>query len=160
MSQANVSLLLRRDTAAHWESINPILKQGEPGYNLTTRELKIGDGIHTWTELRTIKCSDLICRTTAEWASDLNYVPARGTLLVYLDKYQVDENQFVPGLKIGDGTSYGIDLPFVGDNIARDLLDHISNATIHITGEEREFWNNKLNCSTEIVDETLTINRL
>ena len=74
MSQANVSLLLRRDTAAHWESINPILKQGEPGYNLTTRELKIGDGIHTWTELRTIKCSDLICRTTAEWASDLNYV--------------------------------------------------------------------------------------
>ncbi len=45
------TIKLRRDTAADWVFTNPILSEGEPGYELDTNKLKFGDGVHTWTEL-------------------------------------------------------------------------------------------------------------
>ena len=42
---------LRRDTAANWSSLNPVLAQGEPGLELDTSNLKIGDGVKTWSQL-------------------------------------------------------------------------------------------------------------
>ena len=42
---------LRRDTAANWTSNNPVLAQGEPGYDLTSKRLKIGDGVTAWNTL-------------------------------------------------------------------------------------------------------------
>jgi len=41
----------RRDTSANWESNNPILLQGEFGYELDTGFAKIGDGSSTWDQL-------------------------------------------------------------------------------------------------------------
>lgn len=42
----------RRDTAARWESINPILLEGEIGYVLDNpNQHKIGDGVRRWNEL-------------------------------------------------------------------------------------------------------------
>lgn len=45
------TFLLRRGTTSAWESANPILQYGEPGYEKDTGKLKIGDGIHPWNEL-------------------------------------------------------------------------------------------------------------
>ena len=42
---------LRRDTTANWENINPILADGEPGYDIVTNEVRIGDGSTAWTGL-------------------------------------------------------------------------------------------------------------
>lgn len=42
---------LRRDTAANWISVNPILASGEPGLETDTNKIKYGDGIHRWTVL-------------------------------------------------------------------------------------------------------------
>ena len=42
---------LRRDTAANWTRENPILSQGEPGFDLTANKLKVGDGVTAWTDL-------------------------------------------------------------------------------------------------------------
>jgi len=42
---------LRRDTAANWVSIDPILSLGEPGYDTTNNKIKIGNGTSTWTVL-------------------------------------------------------------------------------------------------------------
>ena len=42
---------LRRDTAANWTRENPILSQGEPGFDLTANKLKVGDGVTAWAEL-------------------------------------------------------------------------------------------------------------
>ena len=44
-------LLLRRDTYANWISINPVLAQGEIGFESDTGGMKIGDGIHDWNNL-------------------------------------------------------------------------------------------------------------
>lgn len=41
----------RRDTAANWTSVNPILAQGEQGWETDTGNLKIGDGSTAWTSL-------------------------------------------------------------------------------------------------------------
>ena len=46
-----VTVRLRRDTSANWESTNPILKIGEPGLETDTRKLKFGDGVTAWTSL-------------------------------------------------------------------------------------------------------------
>lgn len=41
----------RRDTAANWTSVNPILSEGMPGYEKDTGKLKIGDGVTAWNSL-------------------------------------------------------------------------------------------------------------
>tara|TARA_R110000822_G_scaffold87361_1_gene203001 strand:- start:140 stop:1057 length:918 start_codon:yes stop_codon:yes gene_type:complete len=41
----------RRDTASNWTSENPVLAQGEPGYETDTGKEKIGDGSTAWTSL-------------------------------------------------------------------------------------------------------------
>jgi len=41
----------RRDTATNWAQANPVLAQGEPGFEHDTGLLKIGDGTSTWLEL-------------------------------------------------------------------------------------------------------------
>ena len=42
---------LRRDTAANWLLEDPVLGTGEPGFELTTGKLKIGDGTSLWSAL-------------------------------------------------------------------------------------------------------------
>ena len=42
---------LRRDTAANWERVNPILDDGEPGLDITANQVKYGDGSTAWNDL-------------------------------------------------------------------------------------------------------------
>ena len=42
---------IRRDTAADWTSVNPVLSGGEIGYESDTDKAKIGDGATTWNSL-------------------------------------------------------------------------------------------------------------
>lgn len=41
----------RRDTAIRWAQVNPVLLDGEPGYELDTGYWKVGDGVKSWNEL-------------------------------------------------------------------------------------------------------------
>lgn len=45
------TIQLRRDTAANWTSVNPVLHQGEAGVETDTGQSKIGDGTSAWTGL-------------------------------------------------------------------------------------------------------------
>lgn len=47
----NAKILIRRDTAANWTTANPILADGEQGYEKDTGKMKIGDGVKTWSQL-------------------------------------------------------------------------------------------------------------
>jgi hypothetical protein len=42
---------LRRDTTSNWNSVNPVLADGEPGYDIVTNEIRIGNGSNTWSQL-------------------------------------------------------------------------------------------------------------
>ena len=50
-NQINVRLITRHDTKANLEAQNPILKAGEMAIETDTNLIKVGDDIHTWTEL-------------------------------------------------------------------------------------------------------------
>ena len=45
------TIKLRRATASQWSTANPTLNQGEVGVNLTTGQIKIGDGSTAWNAL-------------------------------------------------------------------------------------------------------------
>jgi hypothetical protein len=49
-----MTIKLRRDTAANWASADPVLADGQPGYDQTNSLLKIGDGATSWTSLASI----------------------------------------------------------------------------------------------------------
>lgn len=49
-----MTIRLRRGTAALWAARNPVLQQGEPGYDSTNGTLKVGDGVTAWNALATI----------------------------------------------------------------------------------------------------------
>ena len=42
---------LRRAKESEWIQKNPILRLGEPAYSTDVNKLKIGDGIHLWSEI-------------------------------------------------------------------------------------------------------------
>lgn len=99
-------------------------------------------------------------KTTAEWFVDRNYVPARAELCIYSDKKIIDGVPY-PDIKIGDGNSHVIDLPFFGeakyDEIIERIDAHIADTNAHVSTADRQFWNNKLNYTQE--GELLSFNR-
>jgi hypothetical protein len=48
---AQTVIQIRRDTAANWESVDPILASGEIGFDTTNNQIKIGNGTDEWTVL-------------------------------------------------------------------------------------------------------------
>ena len=99
--------------------------------------------------------------TKEYWDLQRSYVPERGEIVVYIDKTVID-NVAYPGMKIGDGNAYLIDLPFVGDDTYIQLVSlitgHIYDQGIHVTPEDKTRWDNKLNY--QLNGENLIFNRL
>jgi hypothetical protein len=48
---ATARIRLRRAWSEDWEKVDPILADGEPGFDKTQNMLKIGDGKTPWNEL-------------------------------------------------------------------------------------------------------------
>ena len=79
---------------------------------------------------------------TATWNSQSQLVSQMGYIYIYSDHQQDSSGNDIPGIKVGDGNAYLIDLPF-----STKLIDeHIADAVSHITAAERDFWNNKVTC--------------
>lgn len=111
--------------------------------------------------------------TTSEWDALRGFVPSAGELIVYTDHEIVSREidgetreVFVPAIKVGDGMAYVQDLPFVDDGLRLLIMTHINNTDVHVTAEDRSFWNNKINVEDshdiilgELENETLVLNR-
>lgn len=98
--------------------------------------------------------------TKEYWEENIHYVPEPGEIIIYTNRRTINNVDYV-GIKIGDGNSYVVDLPFLGDDSTLMLYDliqaHKENNVAHITQSERAFWNNKINCDIE--GEVLVFNR-
>ena len=114
----------------------------------------------------TVNARILVRRDTTEnWNAQRSFIPMRGEVIVYTDHARIDDGHgvtvTVPGMKIGDGSAYLIDLPFVGADVgfqaSQELAMHAGNTQVHITDTDRAFWNNKLNCSVQ--NGNLILNR-
>jgi hypothetical protein len=81
--------------------------------------------------------------TTANWNSQIDLVAKKNNIYIYSDYVTGDTD--LPGMKVGDGTTYLIDLPFLAGN--NDILtQHMRNNVIHVSQADRDFWNNKVTC--------------
>ena len=76
--------------------------------------------------------------TTANWSVLTDVVSVKDTIYVYTD-YKQTERGTIAGVKVGDGTTYILDLPFTDEL----LQEHIKDTDIHVTSEEKAFWNSK-----------------
>ena len=80
--------------------------------------------------------------TTEYWNLQPRLIAKEKTIYVYIDYSQDDQGNDVPGFKLGDGTSYLIDMPFTN----QDMEDHIRDNVRHVTQEEKNLWNSKVRC--------------
>ena len=159
----NTSIQLLIDTEANWLKSNIVPKRGEMviysvDENYEYARVKIGDGITNVNELSFITSHnmDVYVGSTQHWNSKLDFIPNKGSIIVYTDKYTSNEKN-IPAIKIGDGSAYCVDLPFIGEENLNLINAHISDTNIHVTGEEKTFWNNKLNLS--VSGKVLSFNR-
>lgn len=49
---ANYTIQLKRGKSSSWETLNPVLNPGEPGFEIDTGKLKIGNGVDEWLDLQ------------------------------------------------------------------------------------------------------------
>ena len=87
---------------------------------------------------------------TQNWKAQTTMISEAGAIYIYSDYSEVDGKK-VPAIKIGDGKAYLADLPFASQELLSLLTDHINDRTVHITAQEREFWNNKV---TSVLDRS------
>jgi len=73
---------LRRGTAAQWASADPVLAEGEPGVELGTGQMKLGDGTTPWTELPWTGVADDASMTQVAQDPDSSF---RGELMSTID---------------------------------------------------------------------------
>lgn len=59
---------LKKDTSEVWRINNPVLLDGEAGYESDTNLMKVGDGIHRWLELDYINSGATAIASTANYA--------------------------------------------------------------------------------------------
>jgi hypothetical protein len=104
------------------------------------------------------------CNTTEYWNNAIGFKPSAGEIIIYSDYKKIEKDGQlvdVPGIKIGSGNAYIQDLAFLDEYDADILVKHVMNNNIHITQQERQKWNGKLNIddSTEVINEMLILNR-
>ena len=87
--------------------------------------------------------------STDTWNSKPQLISLEGYIYIYSDYRKNSEQQNIAAMKVGDGTSYLIDMPFVDEL----LYGHVDDLIVHITQEEREFWNNKIRCYINPLNE-------
>lgn len=71
-------ILLRRDTSANWASANPVLANGEIGYDTTLDRIKVGDGSTAWSSLPFTTNVDIASNANAGLLSASDYAELSG----------------------------------------------------------------------------------
>ena len=80
--------------------------------------------------------------TCENWDAQSLLITIKDAIYVYTDYKLDEEGRVVPGIKIGDGLGYLIDAPF----LSAPYDEHIADLDIHVTEQNKTFWNNKVRC--------------
>ena len=141
MSKIKVQFLT--GTSQQYDELSPSINQYT--FYFTTDDQRVYLGTKELT-------TDVQSGTTEYWNSHTDLTSIRNRIYVYTDYYIDNDGNYVPGLKIGDGNAYVVDLPFIDER----FLEHIQNTQIHVTQEQKNFWNNKVSINDQpefLVDE-------
>ena len=121
---------VRRDTAANWTSVSPILSEGEIGFETDTNLKKVGDGSTTWPAVP----YDPILQndTNANWTSRVPLL-ADGEVALESDTH---------ALKAGDGSTTWAALPYVQEGSIKTSTSVAASITAAHVGRIYEFKSN------------------
>lgn len=122
---------LRRDTAANWTAINPVLALGEPGLDTTIDLLKYGDGVTAWNDLP---------YSGSNPGAVGNLIPALGNIYTLGNVTNPWQSLYVSGntiylgnIELGsNGTQLlidGVPIPVLGGNVSFDSVHANANIT-------------------------------
>lgn len=81
----------------------------------------------TGIDLTQLAESRIISDTTAHWNSQVSLVGKRDYIYVYTD-YMTVGQETIPGFKVGNGSTYLIDLPFVTDSVKPTIIQSDTTA--------------------------------
>ena len=87
--------------------------------------------------------------TTEHWNSQPDLVGKKSHIYVYSDYAETEidgKTVAIPNIKIGDGSAFLIDNPFISKSVEDILNLHIDDNSVHISETERNFWNDKVRC--------------
>ena len=101
--------------------------------------------------------------TKANWDRQRFLIAERGHLYIYKDAEVTYINGYrvvYPGIKIGDGSSYLIDMAYivVGSDHEK-ITSHIHNTQIHVGTGDRMNWNDKVGVSVIQANEELKFSK-
>lgn len=99
----------------------------------------------------------ILYKTASEWDEDTDAVSEENVIYVYTDYISITisgQTVYYPGIKVGNGESLIVDLPFIGEY---RLNQHIADTVMHITANERADWNNKVSVSTDSTDNKMLV---
>lgn len=88
--------------------------------------------------------------STSYWNSQPEFVGIAGHIYIYSDHKTDSLGNNLAAIKVGDGRSFLISLPFI-DKLYEQ---HIENGVIHISEQERQNWNNKADVHIDSEDPT------
>lgn len=103
--------------------------------------------------------------TTAGWNSKAGLIAQKQVLYIYTDgdSYEDVDGTIknLPSIKIGDGTTYLVDLPAITTNIQtiQQFREHVENTDVHVTNQERLFWNEKCRVDESLSDQGILMLR-
>jgi hypothetical protein len=138
----------------HWQRTVVTETRGVSNYNQLENKPSINNvTLQNNTTLQQLGLQGIYYDTKDGWNAQSTLVAEQGAIYIYKDYSVSSDGKDVPALKIGDGTSYLIDMPIVNGDVADMLLEHINNAVIHVTADDKTFWNNK---SSAYLDQSTT----
>ena len=82
----------KRGTAQRWIEVNPVLRQGEPGFEYDTGKLKIGDGFTPWLALPYINDANVSGQEEIVTAATYSDLPRDGDVNIL---YRVVEDKLL-----------------------------------------------------------------
>lgn len=130
-------ILLRRDLAANWTSADPVLAQGEPGFETDTAQIKIGDGTTAWTSLPYVVAAGGENNTGSNVGTDgVGVFDGKVVFDLQFRHIAPASNKVTVTLDAGDND---IDIDIVEANIDHDALfnfiadEHIAHSGVVLT---------------------------
>lgn len=133
-----IRIQLRRDTAANWTSVNPVLANGEMGIETDTLKVKIGNGSSTWSARPYVNVLPSELTELAQDAVNSAIVAGNGVTKVY------DDNANTITLSVTDA---------VIAEAAQDAVNDAFVAGVALT----KTYNDSLNTLTVDLDNTAVI---
>lgn len=102
--------------------------------------------------------------TTFNWSLQKQLVTEKSAIYIYSDYQKVYDKKGnlvdVAGIKIGDGSSFLVDMPFITDSMTSLIANHLADTSVHVTLAEKNFWNNKVSSYLDGTDlENLVLSK-